>query len=243
MPSKPLSPRAGYLLTIEGADGVGKSTQLARLRERLHHAGNQVSTYDFPNKSGTPIGELIGSFLRGAYGEVEPEFLALAFAADRMTQRGKILNQLAEGFTIICDRYVASNVAFQSAKVSDIDRRRRLEAMISWFEFEILKLPKPDLQIVLIAPDEHFSGGNHLQRSHDQSRQYIETADIHEARVDLQLAVNSYYRSLTPSQSLRLINIQEGEHRLSETALANRIWEVLTEMGLDVPRTDSKLDI
>ncbi|TGT57751.1 thymidylate kinase [Mesorhizobium sp. M00.F.Ca.ET.170.01.1.1] len=235
MTSEPLSPRAGYLITIEGADGVGKSTQLASLRARLLHAGHQVSTYDFPNKSGTPIGDLIGSFLRGAYGDVEPEFLALAFAADRMSQRDKILNQLVAGSAVVCDRYVASNIAFQSAKISDIDRRRKLELLINWFEFDVIKLPRPNLEIVLTAPDEHFSGRNHLERSHDETRQYVEQADIHEERIDLQLAVNTYYRGLVPSPSLKIIEIQEGQKRLSEIELANRIWNVVTEKGFNVP--------
>src|SRR5690606_2688422 len=114
----------------------------------------------------------------------------------RMSRRDAIAADLAAGAIVLCDRYVASNVAFQSSKIANPERQRRLEHLVNWFEYEILRLPRPDLQIVLVAPDDYFVESRHLARTPDESRDYTATADIHEARVDLQLAVNRYYRRL-----------------------------------------------
>src|SRR5690606_1160658 len=111
--------------------------------------------------------------------------------------------------------------------------RHRIEAMINWLEFDVVKLPKPDLQIILVAPDEHFSRGTHLHRSADHMRDYTEgAADIHETSVDLQLRVNAYYRNLKPSESVRLISIGEGDERLPPAVLADQIWGIMAELGL-----------
>lgn len=232
----PLSTRTGRLLVIEGADGTGKTTQLALLHERLRRADHEVATYDFPSKRGTPVGELIGSFLRGDYGEVVPEFLALAFSADRMSRRDELVGDVAAGRIVLCDRYVTSNIAFQSSKIADPGRRNRLERMLTWFEYEVMKLPKPDLQIVLVASDDYFRNERHLYRTPDQSRDYTKKADIHEARLDLQLSVNDYYRHLESSGSLHRLEIEQLGRRLSSEELANRVWELVGKAQPNVAR-------
>jgi dTMP kinase len=218
----------GRLIVIEGADGTGKTTQLSRLRDRLQREGREVRVYDFPSKSGTPVGELIGDFLRGDFGEVAPEFLALAFSADRMSRRNAIIADLAAGAIVLCDRYVASNIAFQSSKIAEPERQRRLEHLLNWFEYEILRLPTPDLQIVLVAPDDHFLERRHLARTADESRGYTDAADIHESQVDLQLAVNRYYRRLRTGPSVRRVEIEQAGRRLTVTEIEDIICAVAT---------------
>jgi dTMP kinase len=230
----PLTP-PGRLLVIEGADGTGKTTQIALLHEHFRRDGRAVSTYDFPSKGGTPIGDLIGSFLRGDYGEVVPEFLALAFAADRMSRRDQLVADLAAGHTVLCDRYVTSNIAFQSSKIAAPERRERLERMLAWFEYDVLKLPKPDLEIVLTASERYFSEELHLYRDRDRTREYIESADIHEARLDLQLSVNNYYRNLRPSASLRRLEIELLGRRIPKEELAKQVWDTVVDVKLAIP--------
>ena len=193
-----------------------------------------MAHYDFPSKSGSPVGELIGAFLRGEHGEVAPEFLALAFSADRMSRRTQIIDDLAAGRVVLCDRYVASNIAFQSSKIDDVERRQQLETLVTWFEYSVLKLPVPDLQVVLVAPDTHFTKGLHLDRVPDASRDYTDSADIHETSVDLQLAVNSYYRGLEPSPALRQLEIEHEGLRRTPDELGDLIWELAGETA---PRT------
>ena len=223
---------SGRLLVIEGADGIGKTTQLLRLRNRLEENGHQVRIYDFPSKSGTPIGELIGSFLRGEFGDVVPEFLALAFSADRMAQRDSILSDLASGTTVLCDRYVASNIAFQASKIADVARQKRLDELLNWYEYQILRLPVPDLQIALVAPEDYFLEGRHLARTHDESRSYTDAADVHESHLDLQLAVNRYYRDLPVGPKVRHIEIEEKGRRRTVAEVEEIIWSLAAEYQL-----------
>lgn len=103
-------------------------------------SGHPVVKYDFPHKSGTPIGDLIGSFLKGKFGDVTPEFLALAFAVDRLESRTRLLADLEAGSTVICDRFVRSNIAFQRAKIDSDDRRAELEALLIWIEYTLFRL-------------------------------------------------------------------------------------------------------
>lgn len=225
--------KIGRLIVVEGADGVGKSTQLALLRGKLVDAGHTVALYDFPHKSGGQIGDLIGDFLRGEFGEVTPEFLALAFSLDRLESRQQLVADLADGKVVLCDRYVSSNIAFQTAKIEGDVRRSRLRAMLLWLEYELLQLPSPTIELVLTATDSYFASGRHRQRQRDATREYMGNlvADIHEDASNLQIQVNRYYSGLSDGPSLHKIPIFDGGgHRTEPTELHNRIWNACKEL-------------
>jgi dTMP kinase len=219
----------GLLIIVEGGDGLGKSTQVNILANHLSEIGLPVDRFDFPNKSGTPVGSLIGNFLKGDYGDVTPEFLGLAFASDRLAVRDSILENLQQGRVVICDRYVGSNISFQGAKISNLERREKLDTLLRWVEYDLFKLPKPDLEIVLTASDSYYHNGAHLVRSISNDRAYIDNrADIHESSVGLQNAVNNYFLGLAESNKLKKIRIEDAKHcRLTVKELANKIWHVV----------------
>lgn len=225
-------------LTVEGADGIGKSTQLELLTEHVTKLNKSVQLFDFPSKSGTPIGDLIGSFLIGAHEEIAPEFLSLAFAIDRrnlMTEASKSVL----GDTIgIADRFVLSNIAFQCAKLECEQRRIKLAKLIEWVEYEVLNLPHPTLEIVLIAPKHYFEEGLHMERSGSSNREYAGgKADVHERAIGLQSKVNDFYASLEDGENLRKFNIfgSTGQ-RKSAVELHSEIWShVSNVLGLPQP--------
>lgn len=198
----------GKLIVIEGGDGLGKSTQYNLLKNYLLSLDYEIIYFDFPNKTGTPIGNLIGNFLSSKYGAVSPEFLSLAFAIDRFVSKEKILEALNDGKIVLCDRFVLSNIAFQISKLEKSEDKQELEKLLNWLEYETFCLPKPDIEIVITAPDEHYSRGHHLVRSEDVTRSYVtdKDADIHEKDSSLQLNVNSYFRNLSSSSNRVLIN-------------------------------------
>ena len=213
-------------ITVEGADGIGKSTQIELLTERFKRGNRSLRLYDFPSKSGNPIGNLIGSFLTGHHEGVSPEFLSLAFSIDRRHLLSDVLQEGNVGEIGIADRYVLSNIAFQCAKLKDEQRRNSLSELIEWVEYEVLGLPRPTLELVLVAPKYFFSEGLHLERSGSPNREYSGgNADVHEVAVDLQTTVNDFYGSLDESERLKKVEIfnTSGERKSAEK-LHHEIW-------------------
>jgi dTMP kinase len=139
-PSTPL--RAGLLIAFEGLDQSGKQTQTELLRDRLIAAHRDVFLLSFPDY-GTPIGEEIERALRGAR-NYAPDVMQLLYVANRYEWRSEIERRRSDGQILICDRYLASSVAYGEAQAIDP----------VWL-LEIQKhLPQPDLTFLLdIAPE------------------------------------------------------------------------------------------
>jgi dTMP kinase len=101
------------LITIEGVEGAGKSTQLALLADWLRARGQTVVATAEPD--GTPLGREVRRLL-GAVSPLEPVTEALLFAAARAEHvRHVIRPALARGAVVLCDRYADSTVAYQGA--------------------------------------------------------------------------------------------------------------------------------
>jgi dTMP kinase len=107
----------GRFIVLEGLDGSGTTTQLARLKEQLEACGHRVHATCEPSNG--PIGKLLRTALLGRLGgipghRVSAETLALLFAADRREHLDQeVLPALAEGEIVLCDRYVLSSMAYQ----------------------------------------------------------------------------------------------------------------------------------
>ncbi|HEY7791377.1 MAG TPA: dTMP kinase [Vicinamibacterales bacterium] len=120
----------GVLIAFEGLDQSGKQTQAERLGERVARAGRVVRPLSFPAYQ-TPIGHELHLALHGErqYG---PDVMQLLYVANRHERREEIGCALEAGEVIICDRYVASSVAYGEAQGLDagwlIDIQRLLPA-------------------------------------------------------------------------------------------------------------------
>ncbi len=132
----------GLLIAFEGLDQSGKQTQGDLLRDRLVAAGRQVKLLTFPDYE-TAIGSEIGRALRGER-DYSPDVMQLLYIANRYEERNEIETARQQGTILICDRYLASSVAYGEAQGLDP----------SWL-LEIQKyLPQPDLTVLLdIAPE------------------------------------------------------------------------------------------
>jgi dTMP kinase len=108
--SRPSMPRtAGVLITFEGPDGSGKSTQLQRLGERLRAAGVAVELTGEPK--GTALGEAIFGLHSLRPAPLAELFLMLAQRTQHVAE--KIGPWLAAGRVVLCDRFVDASVAYQ----------------------------------------------------------------------------------------------------------------------------------
>src|SRR5436190_2253058 len=108
------------LLAIEGIDGAGKNTQAGLLRTRAEASGLSAAVLSFPRYGETRYAQFVADYLNGAYGDlgsVGAHFAALLYAGDRMESRDTV-RALAEAHDLVVfDRYVASNLAYQAAKL------------------------------------------------------------------------------------------------------------------------------
>jgi dTMP kinase len=102
-------PARPVLVALEGGEGAGKSTQAARLAERL----DAVLTFE---PGGTALGEAVRRLLLDpAGGPVEARAEALLFAADRAAHVAQVIEPaLAAGRSVVSDRYVESSLAYQA---------------------------------------------------------------------------------------------------------------------------------
>ena len=136
----------GCFITLEGGEGMGKTTNLVFIRDFLERLGKRVVVTREPG--GTPMGEKIRHlFLAG--GEVAPETeLLLVFAARAQHLRDVIEPALASGAWVVCDRFTDASYAYQGGgRYVDSGFIINLEKMVQ-------KGRKPDLTLLFDAPPE-----------------------------------------------------------------------------------------
>ncbi|MBR0285816.1 MAG: dTMP kinase [Bacteroidales bacterium] len=184
------------LIVLEGLDGAGKSTQVRLLKEYLIQRCGSLEYIHFPRYEAPVYGDLISRFLRGEFGSneaVHPQLVALLFAEDRHGAVPVMRQALEEGKTVLLDRYVYSNIAYQCAKLQDLQERRKLRDWIFNTEYGSFELPEPDLNLFLDVPIGFVEQSLHNQRQ-GQDRNYLSGAqDIHEASIAFQQAVRDMY--------------------------------------------------
>lgn len=105
--------RGGLLITFEGLEGAGKSTQAERLCEHLKTEGYPVSLVREPG--GSPVGEAIRTLLADpSYKDMTPLTELLLFSASRSQLVEQFIRpQLGEGTIVICDRFIDATLAYQ----------------------------------------------------------------------------------------------------------------------------------
>ena len=105
----------GRFFALEGIDGSGKSTQMARLAQRLEQAGIDCLTTCEPTNG--PIGRLLRQVLTGQV-ECDSRVVAPLFAADRLDhllrEEDGLCRAVEAGRTVLTDRYYFSSYAYQS---------------------------------------------------------------------------------------------------------------------------------
>lgn len=187
------------LIVLEGLDGAGKSTQVRMLREYLQQKCGDLEYIHFPRYDAPVYGELISKFLRGDFGDIDqvhPQLVALLYAEDRHGAADCIKEQLRDGKTVLLDRYVYSNIAYQGAKFPSPAEAEDLRQWIMRTEFDIFEEPKPTLNIFLDVPLGFVEQNLNKERKGDD-REYLHgSKDIHEASMDFQRRVRDMYLHL-----------------------------------------------
>ena len=103
----------GHIIAFEGLDQSGKQTQAERLRDALKQDGYKSRLVSFPDY-GTSIGEEIARALQGER-EYGPDVMQLLYVANRYERKPDLHRWLEGGLVLVCDRYLASSVAYGEA--------------------------------------------------------------------------------------------------------------------------------
>jgi len=198
----------GKLIVVEGTDCSGKETQTKLLVEKLKEENIKAKRISFPMYD-TPTGEIIGACLLGkpdmcnellkrehsffseGGGNVDSLAASALYAADRRYNLPIINKYLEEGYILLVDRYVTSNMAHRGGMIEDKNERLSFYKKMELLEYEIMELPKPDMTLLLYLPyeyacelkrnrkelpDEVESDMNYLKRGEEA---YLELAELY----------------------------------------------------------------
>ena len=219
---------SGKFIVIEGSDGSGKTVQFERLAERLKAEGHDIATYDFPQYD-QDSSYFVREYLNGNYGgsdELGAYKPSLFYALDRFQASSAIKADLAAGKTVISNRFTGSNMAHQGQKIHDEAEHTKYYDWLYDLEFNILGIPKPDLNIVLLLPAEI------AQKFVDQkSHTYTDKKrDIHEADLHhLKHAVAAYEKLCVQfPDSFQAIHCHVEGELLSLDEISELVWQKIT---------------
>ena len=203
------------LIVIEGLDGAGKSTQVKKMKKYLSATLGEYDYIHFPRYDAPVYGDLISRYLRGSFGSldsVHPQLVALLFAEDRHGAAPQLRSALESGRTVLLDRYVYSNIAYQCAKLADDTQAEELRQWIFDTEYRQFGLPVPDLNLFLDVPIGFVQQKLSASRNGDD-RDYLEgRQDIHEADILFQKRVRQMYlRQCSLDESFIRIDCSDSE--------------------------------
>lgn len=112
---------------------------------------SSVTSIDFP-RYGTPSCYLVEKYLHGGFGnaiEVGPYVASMFYAVDRYDHSFDMRKKMEDGTVIVADRYVSANMGHQAGKIDDLAARDTYLDWLNNLEYEIFKIPRPDLTILL----------------------------------------------------------------------------------------------
>lgn len=173
-----------------------------------------VKMFSFPQYETSVYGKQVGRYLNGKFGQnVHPSLRSLLYAMDRVAAREDLITAARLGY-VLCDRYVASNIAYAQFGCPDgeLDEVQRL---IFYTEHVLLGLPTPDLIFVLDMPVE-FAIQNIAEK---EKRSYTDKpADLHEKAEVLETVRQSYVTQLSAiygEDHVQIIDCVESGRMLS----------------------------
>ena len=201
--------RRGAFIVFEGVDRCGKTTQVSLIVKHLLKtlsvgaaaaasgaagsaaaaagaAASAAIAMRFPDRT-TTIGKMIDTYLKDSTTTLDDHAIHLLFSANRWEVVPTLQKHLAEGTTVICDRYAYSGVAFSSAKVVGKDTQQPVMSM-EWCQNPDVGLPAPDAVIFLDLSQEEAEkrggyGGERYETRDMQKRVRERFTQLHQRDV------------------------------------------------------------
>jgi len=222
--------KRGKLIVIAGTDGSGKATQTNLLVEKLKQKNYDVEIADFP-QYGLRSAALVEDYLNGKFGtakEVGPYRASIFYACDRYAASFKIKKWLEQGKIVICNRYVSANQGHQTGK---IENKQEEDKFLEWLydlEYNIFKIPKPDINILLHIPPEI---GQKLVDNKGY-RDYVggNKRDIHEADINHLKEASDAYKYVAEKYNWLIINCAPDNKLRTIEDISNEVFEKIKEI-------------
>ena len=173
---------SGRFITVEGVEGVGKTTSIGFVAAHLRSAGVEVRTTREPG--GTPLAERLREMLLHPGEPLGSEAeLLLMFAARSVHLENAVRPALARGQWVVCDRFTDATRAYQGGgRGQPADR---IEQLAAWVQRGL----EPDLTILLDAPPEvtevrrrHRGADDRFERESDRFHARVRNAYLQLAR-------------------------------------------------------------
>ncbi len=230
----------GKFIVIEGIDGSGKNTQKNLLVKKLKDLDYEVEMIDFPQYGKKSAG-LVENYLNGKYGsseDVGPYRASIFYACDRYDISLKIRKWLQEGKTVIADRYTASNMGHQGGKIEDKEEREKYLKWLYDFEYKLLSIPEPDLNIILkVSPEFSMKMANKIEDKVKIKKReaYLGDStkqDLHEKdKNHLTNTLASYLKLLEEyPEKFKLVECLDGDSLLSPEVIHKKVWNLIQEI-------------
>jgi len=221
----------GCLIAMCGIDGSGKTLQCSALESRARAGGRRVERIAFPRYDEGFFGKLVARYLRGEFAldpqGVSPYLAALPFACDRWQAAPQLRAWLEGGAVVICDRYVAANLAHQGAKIEREEERLEFARWIEELEYDVFALPRPDLQVLLDVPPPLAA---RLIAAKGE-RAYLENGkDIHESSMPHLQATYEAYSRLAQGPGWVRIDCAPGGEVLPPEQIAQAVWDAVSPL-------------
>jgi dTMP kinase len=210
--------KRGKFITVEGIEGVGKSTNVGVIRQAIEARDLQVLTTREPG--GTPMAEQIRGLLLEHGDEPMPDIveLLLMFAARALHVNNVIKPALDEGTWVICDRFTDTSRAYQGAgrgfPLSDINR------MADWVHGDL----QPDLTILLDAPVE-----TGIERAGKRS----EPDRIEAEKVEFFIRARDCFLSLAAAEPERFAVVDANRDQAAVRTTINAVTNDILDKVLD----------
>lgn len=212
----------GFLVVIEGIDGSGKTTQIDLLSQYLKQKGIDFECISFPQYGKNQYANQVHDYLSGKFGEldeVDPYFIAKAYASDRRTAKDLISGWLESGKVVIANRYISSSKAHLGAKVEE-SKRYDFIKWIDDLEYETNKMPKEDLTILL----------NVDPKIGQQNSQVKRHPDIHEDNLGHLEKTSEIFLKLSQTEgNWVLVNCMENGQMKSPKEIHEEIVELVSQ--------------
>jgi dTMP kinase len=226
--------KKGNFIVIEGTDGSGKTKQAKKLASRLIKEGHKIAEFDFPQYD-KPSSFFVREYLNGNYGsadEVGPLKGSLFYALDRFDAGFSIRRAEKEGRICISNRYIGSNMGHQGGKILTKKGRREYFKWLNELEFEILGIPKPDLNIILHVPAEMAQ--KLVDKKSESMRKYAngKKRDIHEADIRHLKHAEMVYLEIAKlfPKNFVLVECVEKGRLLSIDEIHEKIWKIVKKV-------------